>query len=82
MHLRCNVQVDAFVGSLRSTFTALEDLPVPTIAVIEGAAMGGGLELALCCDFRICSESAPGTVEPAGKGGGENSPARWPRPTP
>ncbi|XP_037453105.1 probable enoyl-CoA hydratase 2, mitochondrial isoform X2 [Triticum dicoccoides] len=36
----------------------LKALSIPTIAVIEGAALGGGLELALSCDLRICGENA------------------------
>lgn len=47
-----------FVKKLRTTFTALERLPMPTIAVIEGAALGGGLELALACDLRVVGGSA------------------------
>ncbi|XP_010235783.1 enoyl-CoA hydratase domain-containing protein 2, mitochondrial isoform X1 [Brachypodium distachyon] len=51
-------EVREFVNSLRATFSSFETLSIPTIAVVEGAAFGGGLELALSCDLRICGESA------------------------
>ncbi len=34
----------------------LETFPCPVIAVINGYALGGGMELSMCCDIRICSE--------------------------
>lgn len=44
--------------SIDSVLNELEQLPYPTVAVINGACMGGGLELALCCNYRIATSAA------------------------
>ena len=46
------------IGELKDCVSALADLQVPTFAAIEGACVGGGLEIALACDVRIAARSA------------------------
>ncbi len=40
----------------QQVFASLEQLTIPVVAAIDGACLGGGLELALACHYRICSE--------------------------
>ena len=43
---------------LHSTLEAILNCPIPTVALIEGICVGGGLEIASCCDIRVCGKSS------------------------
>ncbi|WWD03040.1 hypothetical protein V865_001084 [Kwoniella europaea PYCC6329] len=50
-------QVSSFLDSLRDMLRELEGIKIPSIAVIDGYALGGGAELALGCDLRVGGEN-------------------------
>jgi enoyl-CoA hydratase/carnithine racemase len=45
-------------AALQAAFSAVANIPKPVVAAVTGYALGGGLELALCADFRVLGESA------------------------
>ena len=51
-------ETEKAVFAIADCFAKLENLPFPTISSIKGSALGGGLELVLCCDFRVAEVSA------------------------
>ncbi|GAA5987529.1 hypothetical protein JCM11641_007176 [Rhodosporidiobolus odoratus] len=51
------LEVARFLYNLRRLLGEIEHLPVPTVAAIDGPALGGGLELALSCDLRVAGST-------------------------
>ena len=47
-----------FVAEVNASYRAIEMLKIPTVAVVQGIAFGGGFELALACDFLVAAENA------------------------
>jgi enoyl-CoA hydratase/carnithine racemase len=47
-----------FVADINASYRAIEMLKIPTVAVVQGVAFGGGLELALACDFLVVADNA------------------------
>lgn len=51
-------QAARFCAAGKEAFELLSRVPCPTIALLSGFTLGGGLELAMCCDFRIAARNA------------------------
>jgi enoyl-CoA hydratase len=50
--------VRAYSAAISRAMHAVRICPHPTVAIIEGICVGGGLEIAACCDLRVCGEAS------------------------
>lgn len=48
--------VRQFLRRMKNTFIGFENMPCPTISIVDGAALGGGCELSMCSDIRIATK--------------------------
>ena len=58
MSAMTQAEAEAFGKLGNDIFRMIETFPLPVIAAVNGFALGGGCELSMCCDFRVCSENA------------------------
>ncbi len=60
--LRVEKDALAKVKRGQDVLTQIEDLPFPTLAVVNGACMGGGTELILCCTYRVVTDNSKAKI--------------------
>jgi enoyl-CoA hydratase/carnithine racemase len=63
-----------YSATVEKAYSGIEHFPKPTIAMIRGYCIGGGLGLAVCCDLRICSQNSRFAVPAAKLGLGYSYP--------
>lgn len=56
VQMTCDAELRKMITLGQLLFNGISDLPIPTVAAIHGACLGGGYELCLACDYRIASD--------------------------